>query len=71
VKVLVNAYFHCSYDRGTALCRFPGFFSTGNVDLTWDSGTTRTPSVGAEFIATPTAPKPWSSRIWVKAPPAE
>jgi hypothetical protein len=27
--------------------------------------------VGAEFIATPAAPKPWSSRIWVNAPPAE
>jgi hypothetical protein len=45
--------------------------STGKVDFTCDSGTTRTPSVGAEFIATPAAPKPWSSRIWVKAPPAE
>ena len=55
----------------TALCRFAGLFSTGNVDFTCESGTTRTPSVGAEFSATPAAPKPWSSRTWVNAPPAE
>ena len=30
-----------------------------------------TPSVGAESIVTPAAPKPWSSRIWVNTPPAE
>jgi hypothetical protein len=30
-----------------------------------------TPSVGAELIATPAAPKPRSSRIWVNTPPAE
>ncbi|XBV22048.1 hypothetical protein ABN611_26210 [Kribbella sp. HUAS MG21] len=41
------------------------------MERTCDNGTTRTPSVGAEFIATPAAPKPWSSRIWVNAPPAE
>ena len=28
-------------------------------------------SVGAELMATPAAPKPWSSRICVKTPPAE
>jgi len=48
-----------------------GLFSTGKVDFSCDSGTTRTPSVGAELSATPAAPKPWSSRIWVNAPPAE
>ena len=32
------------------------FFSTGKVDLICDSGTTLTPSVGAELIATPAAP---------------
>ena len=57
--------------KPTALWRFAGFFRTGNVDLICESGTTRTPSVGAEFSATPAAPKPWSSRIWVNAPPAE
>jgi hypothetical protein len=31
----------------------------------------RTPSVGAELRATPAQPRPWSSRIWVNAPPAE
>ncbi len=71
VNVLVKAYVHCSRVSGTALCRLAGLFSTGKVDLTWESGTTRTPSVGAEFIATPAAPNPWSSRIWVNAPPAE
>jgi hypothetical protein len=30
-----------------------------------------TPSVGAELIATPAAPKPWSSRTCVNTPPAE
>jgi hypothetical protein len=29
----------------------------GNVDLICDNGTARTPSVGAELMATPTAPK--------------
>jgi hypothetical protein len=53
------------------LCRFAGFLSTGNVDLSCESGATLTPSVGAELSATPAAPKPWSSRICVKAPPAE
>ena len=67
----MNAYRHCSKVRPTALCRLAGFFNTGNVDFTWDSGTTRTPSVGAELSATPDAPWPWSSRIWVNAPPAE
>ena len=55
----------------TALCRLAGFLSTGNVDLICESGTTLTPSVGAELSATPAAPKPWSSRICVNAPPAE
>ena len=36
-----------------------------------ENGTTLTPSVGAELIATPAAPNPWSSRICVNAPPAE
>jgi hypothetical protein len=44
-----------------------GLFSTGNVDFTCESGTTRTPFFGAEFSATPAAPRPWSRRIWVKA----
>ena len=35
-----------------------GFLSTGKVALIWDSGTRLTPSVGAELIATPTAPYP-------------
>ena len=48
-----------------------GFFSTGQAALTWVNGVMRTPSVGAEFIATPAAPWPRSSRIWVIAPPAE
>ena len=48
-----------------------GFFSTGNVALIWESGTRATPSVGAELIATPAAPYPWSSRICVNTPPAE
>jgi hypothetical protein len=39
--------------------------------LICDSGTTGTPSVGAELIATPAAPNPWSSRICVNTPPAE
>jgi hypothetical protein len=54
-----------------ALCRFAGERSTGSVDFTCEYGTTWTPSVGAELSATAQAPKPWSSRIWVKAPPAE
>jgi hypothetical protein len=29
------------------------------------------PSVGAELIATPQAPKPWSMTICMNAPPAE
>ena len=37
----------------TALWRLAGFLSTGNVAFTCDSGTTPTPSVGAELIATP------------------
>jgi hypothetical protein len=57
--------------KPTALWRLAGFLSTGNVAFTCESGTTLTPSVGAELIATPAAPKPWSSRIWVKTPPAE
>jgi hypothetical protein len=40
----------------TALCRLAGFFSTGNVDFSWDSGIVVTPSVGAEFMATPALP---------------
>ena len=67
----MKAYVHCSAVSPTALCRLAGVLSTGNVDFTCDSGTTLTPSVGAEFSATPAAPRPWSSRIWVKAPPAE
>ena len=27
--------------------------------------------MGAELIATPAAPKPWSSSTWVNTPPAE
>jgi hypothetical protein len=69
--VFVNAYCHCSWVNPTARWRFAGFLSTGNVERTCDSGTARTPSVGAEQIATPAAPNPWSSRIWVNAPPAE
>ena len=57
--------------KPTARWRLAGFLSTGNVALTCDSGTRLTPSVGAELIATPTAPKPWSSRICVNTPPAE
>nr|BFE71811.1 hypothetical protein GCM10020092_051120 [Actinoplanes digitatis] len=53
MNVLVKAYCHSSKVSGTARCRFAGLLSTGNVDFTWVSGTTRTPSVGAEFIATP------------------
>jgi hypothetical protein len=45
--------------------------STGKLARTCDSGMRLTPSVGAEFITTPAAPKPWSSRIWVNTPPAE
>ena len=51
--------------------RFAGFLSTGKLARTCDSGMRLTPSVGAELIATPAAPKPWSSRIWVNTPPAE
>ena len=57
--------------KPTARWRFAGFLSTGKVDLICVSGTTGTPSVGAELIATPHAPKPWSSRICVITPPAE
>ena len=57
--------------KPTALCRLAGFFSTGKAALTCDSGTTFTPSVGAELIATPAAPKPRSSMSWTNAPPAE
>ncbi len=57
--------------KPTALWRLAGFLSTGNVALIWDSGTRLTPSVGAELIATPAAPYPWSSRICVNTPPAE
>ena len=53
LNVLVNAYCHCSNVNPTALWRLAGFLSTGNVALTCDSGTTLTPSVGAELIATP------------------
>ena len=55
----------------TARWRFAGFFSTGKVARICDSGTRLTPSVGAELIATPAAPKPWSRRICVNTPPAE
>jgi hypothetical protein len=48
-----------------------GFFSTSHVDRIWDSGVTFTPSVGAEWRTTPTAPYPRSSRSWVIVPPAE
>ena len=51
--------------------RLAGFLSTGNEDRICDSGTRLTPSVGAELIATPAAPKPWSSKICVNTPPAE
>ena len=51
--------------------RLAGFLSTGKLARTCDSGMRLTPSVGAELIATPTAPKPWSSRICVNTPPAE
>ena len=57
--------------KPTALWWLAGFLSTGHVDLTCDGGTIRTPSVGAEFSATPATPKPWSSSTWVNAPPAE
>ena len=67
----MKAYCHCSRVKPTARCRLAGFFSTGKVDRTWDSGTTATPSVGAELMATPAAPKPWSSSTWVNTPPAE
>ena len=30
-------------------CRFAGFLNAGNVDFSCDGGSTRTPSVGAEF----------------------
>jgi hypothetical protein len=53
------------------LCRFAGFLSTGKLAFTCESGTTATPSVGAELIATPTAPYPWSIRICTNTPPAE
>src|SRR5262245_25310257 len=55
----------------TALCRFAGFLSTGQLALTWDGGTTAPPSVGAELIATPAAPYPWSNRICTNTPSAE
>ena len=32
---------------------------------------TRTPSVGAESMTTPAAPRPRASSIWVRAPPKE
>jgi hypothetical protein len=48
-----------------------GFLSTGNVERAWLNGTTFTPSVGAELIATPTAPRPRSSRSCTIVPPAE
>jgi hypothetical protein len=48
-----------------------GFLSTGNVERTCENGTTGMPSVGAELIATPQAPKPWSMTICMNAPPAE
>ena len=51
--------------------RFAGFLRSGKLARTCDSGIRLTPSVGAELIATPAAPKPWSSRIWVNTPPAE
>ena len=55
----------------TALCRLAGFFSAGNSDLAWDSGLTRTPSVGAESTTTPAEPRPRASSSWVRVPPKE
>lgn len=55
----------------TARCRLAGFFRTGKSDRTWDSGTVRTPSAGAEFMTTPAAPSPRSRSAWVKTPPVE
>jgi len=40
-------------------------------DLIWDGGLTRTPSGGAESIATAAAPRPRLTRSWVKVPPKE
>jgi hypothetical protein len=48
-----------------------GFLRTGNRDLIWDGGFTRTPSGGAESIVTAAAPKPRLTRSWVKVPPKD
>ena len=55
----------------TALCRLAGFFSAGKSDLACEIGLTRTPSVGAESMATPADPRPRASSSWVRVPPKE
>ena len=71
VNVLVNAYCHCSKVSPTARWRLAGFFSTGKPARRVDTGSARTPLIGAESMATPAAPSPRSSRICVNAPPNE
>ena len=46
--------------NAAARCRLAGLRRTGKTECSCDHGVTSTPSVGAEFNATPTAPNPWS-----------